>query len=117
MVIFALIPCLLFGIYNTGHFEMVAETGNRDLAYLADFWAKWCGPCKMISPIVDEISNELDGKLKVVKVNIDEAQDLAGKYNVMSIPTLLVFKGGAPVEQIVGAMSKDQLLDKIKPQL
>ena len=71
----------------------------------------------MIAPIVDEIAAELNGKLKVGKVNVDEEQELAMRFNVMSIPTLLVFKGGNPVEQIVGAMSKDQLLKKINPKL
>ena len=93
------------------------EILQSDLPVLVDFWAEWCGPCKMISPIVDEIAEELRGKLKVVKVNVDDAQDLAGKYQVMSIPTLLVFKGGEVVEQVVGAMSKDQLLAKINPKI
>ncbi|HBR14822.1 MAG TPA: thioredoxin, partial [Candidatus Omnitrophica bacterium] len=81
------------------------------------FWAEWCGPCRMIGPIVDEISQDLTGKLKVVKVNVDEAQELAASYNIMSIPTLLLFKGGESVDQIVGAMSKDQLLERINPNL
>ncbi len=93
------------------------EVLKSDLPVLVDFWAEWCGPCRMIGPIVDEISGELQGKLKVAKVNVDEAQDLAGSYQVMSIPTLLLFKGGEPVEQIVGAMSKDQLLEKINPKI
>ncbi len=93
------------------------EVLKSDLPVLVDFWAEWCGPCRMVSPIVDEIAGELQDKLKVVKVNVDEAQDLAGKYQVMSIPTLLLFKEGDPVEQIVGAMSKDQLLEKINPKL
>jgi len=84
---------------------------------LVDFWAEWCGPCKAISPIVDEIAQELDGKLKVTKVNVDDAQELAAKFNIMSIPTLLIFKSGEPVEQIVGAVSKDQLMEKINPQI
>ena len=84
---------------------------------LVDFWAEWCGPCKIISPILDQIATELGGKIKIAKLNVDEAPDLAGEYNVMSIPTLLIFKNGQPVDQIVGAMPKDRLLDKINPHL
>ncbi len=93
------------------------EVLKSDLPVLVDFWAEWCGPCKMISPVVDEIGEELQGKLKVVKVNVDDAQDLAGNYQIMSIPALLVFKGGEVVEQIVGAMGKDQLLEKINSKI
>lgn len=84
---------------------------------LVDFWAEWCGPCKMLSPIIDQLAGELGGKMKVAKLNVDEAPDLAGQYNVMSIPTLLVFKNGEPVDQIVGAMPKDKLLAKLTPHL
>lgn len=93
------------------------EVLNADKPVLVDFWAQWCGPCRLVSPIVDEIANEMHDKLKVVKVNVDEAQELAGSYQIMSIPTLLLFKEGKPVEQIVGAMSKDQLLSKITPKI
>ena len=76
---------------------------------LVDFWAEWCGPCKMIGPMVDQLADENDGKATIGKVDIDEHQQLAVQYNVQSIPTLLVFKGGEVVEQAVGARSKADL--------
>ena len=76
---------------------------------LVDFWAEWCGPCKMIGPVIDQLADENDGKAKVGKVNIDEHQQLAVQYNVQSIPTLLVFKGGQVAEQKVGVASKGDL--------
>ena len=94
-----------------------SEVTNSASPVLVDFWAEWCGPCKMLSPIVDEIANDLQGKLKVAKVNVDEEGNLAAKFNIMSIPTLLVFKNGKVVNQIVGAMPKAQLLAKIQPNL
>ena len=94
-----------------------SEVTKSNIPVLVDFWAEWCGPCRMVSPIVDEISKDLSGKLKVGKVNVDDCQDLAAKFNIMSIPTLMVFKGGKPVEQIVGAMGKDQLLERVNPHL
>jgi len=82
---------------------------------LVDFWAEWCGPCKMIAPVLDELATEYNGKVKIAKVNIDENQNLAAQYRVTAIPTLLVFKGGQVMEQMVGAKSKRDLkasLDK-----
>jgi len=84
---------------------------------IVDFWAPWCGPCKMLSPIVDQIADELQGKAKIVKIDVDQAQELAAKFNIMSIPNLLIFKDGAVVEQLVGVMPKDQLLEKINAYL
>jgi thioredoxin 1 len=104
-------------VMNVTDKNFESEVLKANLPVLVDFWAEWCGPCKMISPIVDEISQELSGKLKVVKVNVDDAQELAGSYQIMSIPTLLLFKKGEAVEQIVGAMPKDQLLKKIKAKI
>jgi len=83
---------------------------------LVDFWAEWCGPCKMISPLLDELADEYDGKVKIGKVNIDEQQNLAAEYGVRAIPTLLVFHNGQVTDQIVGARSKRDLkasLDRV----
>lgn len=75
---------------------------------MVDFWAVWCGPCQMVAPIVEELAQEYNGKLKVMKLNTDEAPEVAGQYQIMSIPTILFFKNGQPVEKIVGARSKQQ---------
>ena len=93
------------------------EVEKSGIPVLVDFWAEWCGPCKAIAPILDQLAVELQGKMKIVKVNVDESPDLAGKFNIMSIPSLLIFKNGAPVDQIVGAMPKDRLLAKLNPHL
>ncbi|HEX9992134.1 MAG TPA: thioredoxin [Acidimicrobiales bacterium] len=80
---------------------------------VVDFWAEWCGPCKMIAPILEDIAAEQAGKLRVAKLNIDEHPDLARRYGVMSIPTLIVFKEGEPVKRLVGAKGKAQLLQEL----
>lgn len=105
------------GVINVTEKNFEEEVLKSPLPVLVDFWAEWCGPCKMVSPVVDEIAAELDGKLKVAKVNVDEAQALATEHNVMSIPTLIVFKQGKAVDQIVGAVSKDKLLATVNTNL
>jgi thioredoxin 1 len=84
---------------------------------LVDFWAAWCQPCRMVAPIVEEIATENSGKLKVLKLDVDENQNTAMQYNVSSIPTLILFKEGQPVERIVGFNPKDRLMSKLAPHL
>lgn len=90
---------------NEQNFE--TEVLKSETPVLVDFWAEWCGPCKMTGPVIDEIANEYDGKLKVGKVNVDENQTLAGKYNVMSIPTILIFKNKEVVKTMIGFQAKE----------
>ncbi len=80
---------------------------------LVDFWAPWCGPCRMIAPIIEELAEDFEGKATIAKVNTDEEQDIATKYGIRSIPTLLIFKDGEMVDQMVGAASKQAYADKI----
>ncbi len=90
-----------------------AEVLKSPVPVFVDFWAEWCGPCRMVGPVVDELSGEYDGTVKFVKVNVDKAGDIASKYNVFSIPTMVLFKDGKVLTQQVGAASKDALKSTI----
>ena len=90
---------------------------KSSMPILVDFWAIWCGPCRMVAPIVDELAHEHEGQLKVMKHDVDENQNTAMAYGVMSIPTLILFKDGKPVERIVGFRPKGDLAKKIQPHL
>ena len=98
---------------NSTFNELIAD----DKLVIVDFWATWCGPCRMISPILDELEEELADQIAVVKVNVDDADEIAAQFRIMSIPTLLFFKNGQIVDKTVGAMPKAVLAEKIKANL
>lgn len=89
--------------------DFTEEVLKSEQPVLVDFWASWCGPCRMIAPVLEEIAGEYSDRLKVVKVNVDENQNTASRYGVMSIPTLIIFKNGEPVETVVGVRNKEEL--------
>ncbi|WP_025027975.1 thioredoxin [Caldalkalibacillus mannanilyticus] len=95
------------------NFKTEVESGT----VLVDFWAPWCGPCKMIAPVLEELDQEVGDKLKIVKVNVDDNPETASQFGVMSIPTLMVMKGSEVVDKFVGFQPKDALLEKVNPHL
>lgn len=95
---------------NENDFKSEIESGLK----LVDFWAPWCGPCKMIAPVLEEVATDVDGKADVLKLNVDDNQSTAAEYEVMSIPTLILFKDGEPVDKVVGFQPKEQLVALIE---
>jgi thioredoxin 1 len=100
---------------TTANFEN--EVLQSDTPVLVDFWAAWCGPCKMIAPVIDQLAEEYDGKVKVAKVNVDENPEISEKYQIMSIPTLLVFKNGSKVDTLVGARPKQSMEEMLNKHI
>ena len=108
------------GSENLVHIEggnWQSEVMEAGTPVLVDFWAEWCGPCRAIAPILDELAGELAGKVKIAKVDVDKNQELAGQFGIRSIPTLLVVKDGVVQEQMVGAMNKAALLEKLQAHM
>ncbi|MFZ5645741.1 MAG: thioredoxin [Bacillota bacterium] len=100
---------------NESSFEQ--DVVKSDMPVLVDFWAPWCGPCRSLAPIIEELSGEYDGRIKVVKINVDNNRDLAKKYGIMSIPTLIMFKNGQVMGQMVGLTQKNVLVKKLEALL
>ena len=94
-----------------------SEVIESSLPVLVDFWATWCGPCRMVAPIVEELAQEYEGRLKVGKVDVDSEQKIAGDLGIRSIPTLVIFKDGKVVDQVIGAVSKSHLVEKVEAVL
>lgn len=102
---------------EVGDGQFISEVLEHVSPVLVDFWATWCGPCRMVAPVLEEVARDYEGKLKVVKVNVDENNATASRYGIMSIPTMMLFKNGEPVETIVGFRKKEELSDIIDKNL
>jgi thioredoxin 1 len=99
---------------HTSDSEFQKDVLDSKVPVLVDFWAEWCGPCKMVAPVLDELAKEYEGKIKIAKVDVDQNQQVAGSFNIRSIPTLLFFKNGQVVKQLIGAHPKAKLVSEIQ---
>ena len=102
---------------GTHDFEDKVIEGSRVKPCVVDFWAPWCGPCRMVGPVLEELSNEMSAKLSFYKLNTDDNQETASKFGVMSIPTMIIFKNGEPIDRIVGATTKSNLKEKFEAHI
>lgn len=104
-------------IFHIADDTFEGEVLESEIPVLTDFWAEWCGPCRTIAPVLEEIAREYDGRLKIVKIDVDENPETPARFGIQGIPTLILYKDGEPVERLVGAMPKEQLLSHIRPHL
>src|SRR5947208_2416158 len=102
---------------SDSNFKTEVVEGSQNQPVLVDFWAAWCGPCKMVAPIIEQINEEQHGKLKVVKLDVDDNPEVSGQFGVMSIPTMVLFKGGSEVKRIVGYRPKEYILSQLQQYL